>query len=165
MSTIRGYHFTGATLRNGEPIPGIGVWLKHAGPVVPCESGLHMSEHPLDALQYAPGNTLHLVELRGDLINHEGNYGRRDKWVGRERRILASRDAEGMLRAFARRCALDVVHLWKAPDVVKLYLESGDESLRAAARDAAWDAAWDAARDAQRIRFAADVDRLFSEKE
>ncbi len=28
---ITGYHFTGATLRNGEPIPKLGEWLVHNG--------------------------------------------------------------------------------------------------------------------------------------
>ena len=69
--TIRGYHFTSQTLRNGNPIPPIGEWLVHSGPVVPCKSGLHMSEHPFDALTYAPGSILHCVELRGSLMPHE----------------------------------------------------------------------------------------------
>ena len=63
---------------------------------------------------------------------------------------------------FARWCALRVVHLWYCPDVVKRYLETGDEGLRDAARTAAlaaartvalnavhaaaWNAAWNAAR-------------------
>ena len=42
---------------------------------------------------------------------------------------------------FARWCSLRVVHLWDCPDVVKQYLETGDEELR----DAAWYAAWNAA--------------------
>ena len=67
-------------------------------------------------------------------------------------------DAEDTLRAFARRCVLDVIDLWDAPDVVREYLETGDEDLRSAAeaatRAATWaaarNAAWDAARDATR---------------
>ena len=63
-------------------------------------------------------------------------------------------------RLFARWCALGVIHLWPAPQVVRDYLSGGGESLRAAAGTAAWDAArdaagaaardaaWDAARDA-----------------
>ena len=61
------YHFTGSTLRDGSPIPEPGVWLKHDGPIVPCASGLHASEHPFDALAYAPGNMLHKVNLREKL--------------------------------------------------------------------------------------------------
>jgi len=49
---------------------------------------------------------------------------------------------------FARWCALQVVHLWDCPDVVKRYLETVDEGLRgvipaaADAAAAAWNASW-----------------------
>jgi hypothetical protein len=175
---LEAWHFVGETLRDGRPIPPDNEWLVHDGPVAPCESGLHASVRLIDALQYAPGNTLCRVLVRGD-IQHDD-----DKLVGRERLILRRIDAEPVLRAFARRCALDVAHLWDMPDVVRRYLETGDETIRdaawaaawaaasdaaraaawdaaraaawaardaarAAARDGAWDAAWDAARDAQ----------------
>ena len=152
---MKAYHFTGDTLRDGRPIPAIGEWLDHPGPIVPCESGLHASEHPFDALQFAPGPMLHLVELDGEIQTH-GNPP--DKIVGRRRKIVASIDATDLLREFARWCALQVIHLWECPDVVRRYLETGDESIRAAARDAAGAdardaarvAAWVAARDATR---------------
>jgi hypothetical protein len=170
-----GWHFTGNTLRDGRPIPAIGEWLIHDGPIVPCESGLHMSEHPLDALGYAPGPMLHRVKLEGELIPHGDPV---DKWVGRRRKILASRDVTDTLRQFARVCALDVLDKWGAPDVVRRYLETGDESLRSLARslawpatwDAVWSAAWSAARTAawdvawstQRDRFASLVAEKFA---
>jgi hypothetical protein len=47
-----------------------------------------------------------------------------------------------VLDEFARWCALSVAHLWDMPDVVRRFLETGDESIRAAARVAARDAAW-----------------------
>ena len=143
---ITGYHFTGNTLRNGEPIPKPGEWLVHTGPIVPCSSGLHASERVLDALQYAPGPTLHKVILEGELQSHGDPI---DKYVGRRRKILASIDATNLLRDFARWCALSVIDKWNAPDVVRKYLTTGDEKLRDAAWDAAWDAARAAARDAQ----------------
>jgi hypothetical protein len=163
--TISGYHFTGDKLRNGADIPVIGTWLKFSGAIVPCQSGLHMSEHPLDALKYAPGNLLHKVELGGTLVSHCETEPTIDKWCGGERKILATINAEKLLHDFARWNALQVIHLWKAPAIVKQYLETGDKSIRAAARDAAldaaaldaawdaaraaaWDAAWDAVRDA-----------------
>ena len=59
-------------------------------------------------------------------------------------------EATVLLRQFARECALDVIHLWKAPEVVVQYLKTGDESLRDVAWAAARDAAWAAARDAAR---------------
>ena len=140
-----GYHFTGTTLRDGSPIPAVGVWLEHNGPIGPCQCGLHASEHPFDALQYAPGVRLHRVELQGDLVSHGDPI---DKWAGRRRRIIASIDADAMLREFARWCASQVLHLWNAPQVVKDYLATGDEALQDAARGAALGAAWDAARGA-----------------
>ena len=71
-------------------------------------------------------------------------------------------DATEVLRSFTRKCALDVVHLWEAPPVVKRYLRTGDPKLRVAARAtakaaagaasgaAAWNAAWATARAAAR---------------
>ena len=76
-------------------------------------------------------------------------------------------------REFARWCALQVVHLWDCPAIVRQYLETGDESTR----DAAWaaygaaagacdaaascaaasDTAWYAARGAAR---AAQIEKL-----
>ena len=141
---IRAYHFVGDNLRDGRPVPPDGEWLVHDGPVRMCESGLHASRHPLDALTYAPGVIICLVDC-DDIKAEDG-----DKLVCRRRLIVARFDATDILRAFARQCALDVIHLWDAPQVVRDYL-TGDDSLRDAARDAAraaWaarDAAWDAA--------------------
>ena len=63
------------------------------------------------------------------------------------------------LPEFARWCALQVIHLWDAPPVVREFLETGKEELRDAARDtaraAASDAAWAAASDAARAAMAA----------
>lgn len=128
MKTITGYHFTADTLRDGQPIPPVGKWIVHDGEVVPCQSGLHCSEHPMDALEYAPGPMLHRVELRGGLQPHGDPV---DKWVGRERRIVASIDATELLRALARWCAAQVADLWDAPEVVRQYQTTDDESLQA----------------------------------
>ena len=141
------WHFTnGKTLRDGRKIPRDGVWLKHVGPLELCASGLHFSREPHDALQNAPGATLHLVEIRGLIIEPEGE----NKGVCSMRRSIARMDATEMLRYFARMQALSVVHLWDAPDVVLDYLMTGDEALRGAARAAAWAAARAAARGAAR---------------
>ena len=51
--------------------------------------------------------------------------------------LRASDASEDQIRHFSRLCALDVIHLWDAPEVVRRYLETGDESLRQEARDAA----------------------------
>jgi hypothetical protein len=148
MKVIRAYHFVGATLRDGSPVPPDGEWIHHEGKIKLCVSGFHASKDPFDALQYAPAATLCLVECSGEII--EGN----DKIVCSSRRIIKRVNVTDLLRLFARKQALSVIHLWNAPDIVREYLETGDESKRAAAwaaaRDAAWDAAWDAARDAAR---------------
>ena len=141
---MRAWHFVNKTLRDGSQIPSDGEWLHYTGNLVMCESGLHASKDPFDALQYAPGEMLCLVECDGHII--EGN----DKLVCSQRKIVARMDATEMLRYFARMQALSVVHLWDAPDVVLDYLMTGDESLRDAARAAAGAAAWDAARAAAR---------------
>jgi hypothetical protein len=154
---MRAYHFTTDTLRDGRPIPAVGEWLKHDGEIDPCVSGLHASEHPFDALRYAPGLLLHLVELEGDLKSH-GNPV--DKWVGRRRKIISTINAEELLWEYARWCALQVIHLWNAPPVVREYLETGEKSLRKEACGAAYFAAvevavWTAARAAARAAYRA----------
>ena len=141
------YHFTSEALRDGTPIPAIGKWLIFNGVPIPCKCGLHASPDPFDALQYAPGERLHRVYLSGTIVSHGSPV---DKFAAQKRKIVASIDATPILRLFARRVALDVIHLWDAPPIVKEYLETGDESKRAAAWAAAWAAARDAARDAAR---------------
>ena len=130
-----GWHFVGATLRDGSPIPADGEWLNFNGAVKMCESGLHFSPTPFGALQYAPGATLCYVEIE-NVVEQD-----KDKGVCSRRKIIARGDATEALRYFARMQALSVIHLWDAPDVVCDYLATGDEDLRAAARDAARDAA------------------------
>ena len=151
---IRAWHFVGDRLRDGRAVPKDGVWLEHAGEIRICESGLHASRDPFDALQYAQGPILCLVDCDGDIAEES------DKLVCRRRRIVQRLDATEGLRYFARMQALSVVHLWDAPDVVMDYLMTGDDRLRAAAwaaasdaaraaaRAAAWAAAWAAAMDA-----------------
>jgi hypothetical protein len=148
------YHFTKETLRDGTAIPPIGEWLAFDGPIVMCSSGLHASETPYDALQYAPGPLLHQVELYG-IADIQA-----DKVVAKRRKIVATIDATGLLRDFARKQALSVIHLWDCPAITKQYLETGDDSIRSAAegaarsaagsaaRSAAWSIAWGAARSA-----------------
>jgi hypothetical protein len=133
---IRAYHFVNATLRDGSAIPANGEWLTFEGKLSICKRGLHASKHVADALTYAPGTTLCLVDIDGDMVEQE------DKVCAAKRRIVARFDATELLRADARASALSVIHLWKAPAIVRQYLESGDESIRVEARDAAAAAAY-----------------------
>ena len=165
---MRAWHFVGDTLRDGRPVPADGITLRHDGPLLMCRSGLHASLHPWDALKYAPGSTLCLVEAGGE-TEHEP-----DKLVCMERTIIARMGAEPLLRYFARQQALSVVHLWNAPQEVLDYL-MGDDDARDATRDAARDAAraavldaaraaaLDAARAAARADFACLVNDAFGD--
>ena len=114
-----------------------------------CELGLHASKNPLDALNYAPGMIVCRVELGGNIIHSD------DKSVATERKVLWIADAEDVLNEFGRWCALQVIGLWDAPDVVVEYLKTGNESLReessqlsasASARARASASAWASAR-------------------
>ena len=144
--TVLAWHFTNGRLRNGDALPEVGEWLKLSGTPRMCSYGCHASIKALDALGYAPGGDLHRVRVGGEIITGD------EKIVGTERKILwtlKESDFEPVYRKFARWCALRVIDKWGSPDVVRRYLETGDESIRAAARAVAWDAAgvtaWDAA--------------------
>ncbi len=142
---MKGYHFIAKDRRLGYGdgrLAEVGVTHKVTCKPMLCYAGLHASERVIDALQYAPGPVVARVELGGDIVKGD------DKAVATERTYLNIIDATDTLRHFARLCALDVIDLWKAPDVVRQYLETGDESMREAAQDAAWDAALDASLDA-----------------
>ena len=155
---ILAWHFVGDTLRDGRPVPPDGEWLVHDGPLVLCQTGLHASLDPWDALTYAPGPMLCRVELAGAMVHGD------DKLVASRRRIVARVDATVLCRDFARACAREVLPLWDAPKVVCRYLETGDETIRDAAWAVAWAVAWDAARAAQRQRWADMVAALFAEE-
>ena len=128
---MRAWHFVGPTLRNGDPIPADGELLRFDGTPVICDKGLHASLEPFDALQFAPGNTLCLVEMGGTIIHRD------DKLVATERTIICRMDAEEMLRYYARMQALSVAHLWDIPDVVLEYLMTSNEEIKDAAASAA----------------------------
>jgi hypothetical protein len=117
-------------------VPADGEVLRHDGPVEMCRSGLHASRRLIDALRYAPGPVVCRVEC-AEIVDED-----KEKFVCRERTILWRVDAEDLLRDFARRCALDVIDQWDAPAVVRRYLTTGDEELRADALNAALWAGW-----------------------
>ena len=132
MEKILAYHFFGDTLWDGSAVPKDGDTLRvDPNDIKLCSYGLHASIEPFDALRYAPGPSLALVEISGRIFRGT------DKIVGSERTIIRRIDAGGLLQAFARKCALEVAGYWDAPGIVIRYLETGDESLRYAARSAA----------------------------
>jgi len=106
----------------------------------PCKHGLHGSESILDALLFAPGPILWRVELSGRIKRGD------DKIAATRRRYVSGGiDVSDTLRRFACDQALSVARLWDMPAIVREYLETTDESKRAAAEDAAYAAAGDAA--------------------
>ena len=147
--TIRAYHFHTGRLRDGRPIPPLGEWLEHTGDVVICQSGLHASRHPADALTYAPGPYLDLVECDGIVTEHE------DKLACSRRRRVATIDATPLLVQYAGECA--ALACWCAGLTSDVYQRAvlatqsyaaGD--LHPAELERIWDAARDAASDAAR---------------
>jgi hypothetical protein len=172
---VVGWHFLADDGKLGNSDgrkPRKGAWVKMREDEEPvlCECGMHASLRAIDALWYAPGAILCRVEVRGDVVHGD------DKFVGRERRIIAKADATRMLHEFACDCAEKALKAaqvtdprsWAAIETKRRWLDkkATDEELataRAAARDAAWaagaaagaaaraaarDAAWAAARDA-----------------
>ncbi len=121
---------------------------KFKGEPILCEQGLHASRRLIDALSYAPGSYLWLVELGGEI--KEGD----NKVVATERKYLGGFNAESLLREFARKQALiniKKIHKYctkKDYDLIVEYLETGNEDIRSAAGSAAWSAARSAARSA-----------------
>ena len=148
------WHFVGDVLLDGRAVPADGEWLEHSGKLELCESGLHWSRQPFDALNYAPGPILCRVEIGGKIVEPKNE----DKGISSRRKIIARMDATELMRYFARMQALSVSHLWAEADdpedTVLNFLLTGEDQAAAwdVARDAAWDvardAAWDVARDA-----------------
>ncbi len=128
---VLAWHFVGQKLRNGDPVPPDGETLVYKGDLIMCDSGLHASKRIIDGLRYAPGNTICRVRCGGEMVNGS------DKLVCRERTILWRIDGNEVLHLFARKQALGVAHLWRMPEIVRQYLETGDESLRSAVWSAA----------------------------
>jgi len=140
--TTHGWHFTplDRRLRYGdgrEVIPGETLTVD-VQPIL-CEAGLHQSPTVLDALRWAPGPYLWRTSMECVVARDS------DKECGWDRTALWGFDATEVLQRFARLCALDVVHLWDAPEVVVRYLRTGDEEISAAATTYAAYAAADAA--------------------
>ena len=103
-----------------------------------CMAGLHASLRPIDALKYAPGSQLYIVEVGGIVDIGE------DKIAGETRKYISKvPNTEQLLRKFAREVALEAV-LREIPTITPIvieWLKTGDESLRSAAEGAACSAA------------------------
>jgi hypothetical protein len=147
IGTFTAWHFTGDRLRDGSPLPAVGEWEHCEGELIMCNRGLHWSRTPWYALQYAPGNNLRKVEIKGYCEEEK------DKGVSHYRRTIEQHDVKDLLRQFACNEALiacnkaqATAQLWGVPPIVLNYLKTRDESLQGAARAVAasvsWRAAW-----------------------
>ncbi len=109
----------------------------------PCRHGLHASRRLIDALSYAPGTTLYLVELGGQIVESD------DKAAATERTYLARFDARELLIRFACDCALDNLRLIRPYtaefDIIESFLKNPTAARAAADAADAADAAADAA--------------------
>ena len=137
------WHFCGDKLRDGSARAKPDKIERIDGDLKLCHRGLHWARNPFDALQYAGGAILRLVEPRGTIIEPANE----DKGCSSERLIIAEIDASEMLRYFARMQAINCLDNWISdPDQIILeWLFSGDEAARSAARSAAESAAESAA--------------------
>ena len=134
-----------------------------------CRQGLHASELLIDALKYAPGEYLWLVDLKGEIKIGD------DKLVATKREYIDGFDATDILREFARKTALvNIEKIYKHCskkdyDLIVEYLETGNTDIQSAAwsaESAAWSAesaarsaAWSAesaARSAARAAWSAE---------
>ena len=118
---MRAWHFTdGMKLRDGTPLE-VGRLYTASPPLSMCTHGLHASIRAIDALQYAPGSVVSLVECGGDI--EQGD----DKLVCSERRVIACDDVARELRLWAADCAetalmvseVEDARSWRALDVVR----------------------------------------------
>jgi len=147
------YHFLKADMRAGYGLQrawkvGETRTLK-GGAIIPCARGFHGSPTAFDALQFAPGPMLCIVELRGDVTPH-GNPV--DKYVARSRKLIAVVNVERELRLFAADCAEHVLWIFEKEfpndsrprDAIAAARDLADDKI-AAAREGAWDATLSAA--------------------
>jgi hypothetical protein len=137
MKTVKAWFFSGTDKKlaynDGREIS-LGVEHTVDGKIVPCKHGLHASARILDAVSFAPGPILWEVELSGKIVEHKEG----DKLAASKRRyVRGGVDVSDTLRAFARRCALDVADKWDMPDIMRRYLETGEEEIRREAAVAA----------------------------
>jgi hypothetical protein len=146
MKVIKAWYFSDETkkLRYGDSREiTIGVEHTVTGYPRPCNHGLHGSVRLIDALQYAPSPIVWQVELSGRIKKAD------DKLAATRRKYIAGGiDISDTLRLFSRKQALSVVDKWNCPDIVRQWLETGDESIRSAAESAARSAARSAAESA-----------------
>lgn len=148
---VRAWHFCAdGKLRDGQKVV-VGKTYTVKGPLVMCKHGLHWSRRIIDALQYAPGDTICLVEAWGDVQEQE------DKGVSRHRKVIVMVNGKKLLRLFACDYAEEALtrfkirdkRSWKAVEMARKYANGkATKKEVSAAWSAVCKAPWNAARTA-----------------
>lgn len=173
---VRAWHFVADNGRLGyddKRLVRVGETLSCDGEIELCRNGMHGSRRLIDALDYASGSVLCLVDIFGEV--DEGS----DKLVGRSRTVLWMRNIDKELHLFAcdvaeqalqkhgvtdRRsyAAIQAKRDWLAgkisPETLEAAARAARDAARAAAVAAAYAAAGDAAGDAARAAYDAAYD-------
>ncbi len=161
MSKILAYHFLKSDMcshAGHEPPWKEGETRTLDGEIVICVHGYHASRTAWDALQFAPGPVLCLVEVE-PVKEHT------DKLVSRSRRLIKAVNVERELREFVADCAERVLHFYEEAYPGDQRPRAAIATARAYARgeatdgelNAAADAAYAAARAARNAANAADA--------
>lgn len=129
FTSRKGYLSDGTPIVLGEPVPHID------GPIVTGKRGYHASPAVYDALEYAPGPHLYRVDLSGAIEPHGEPIDKSHvpddyMYAASDSTAIAYIDATDLLFGFARQCALDVAHLWDAPEEWLHELRTGDPRMR-----------------------------------
>lgn len=129
---VLGWYFLGNPLLDDGPLMPDGVAVTVEGDGASFEKGLHGCEQLIHASRHAGVNSNILCRTE-----HSGNIVRyRYMFTSSTRTVLWRLNVDDVLMAFARKCALEVSHLWEMPGIVRRYLETGDETLREEAAEA-----------------------------
>ena len=159
------YRFVTADLKSqsGNVQWVVGEWVKHAGKLTLCNSGLHACKTPRESLEYVYGDRWFIAEYRGKVV--EGD----DKLCASGMRLVKEIPLS-VIQHYAVDCAEHVLHIYEKqyPDdlrvrdcieAVKAFLDDPTDENRvkisksgsaaestawSAAGSAAWSAAWSA---------------------
>ncbi len=144
MSKILAYHFLKSNMYSGEglePPWKEGETRTLDGEIVICAHGYHASRMAWDALQFAPGPVLCLVEVE-PVEEHT------EKLVSRSRRLIKAVNVERELREFAADCAERMLHFYEEAYPGDQRPRAAIATARAYARGEATDGELNAAADA-----------------
>ena len=105
-----------------------------------CDHALHAYRRAIDALRYAHGPVICIVELGGEILHGD------TRSFATERTYLEVIDGEALISEFCHRCDLDTLELWErlfgGPGSIRSHLGTGSWGMR----EWTWQQAWNAPR-------------------